>query len=129
LKKVINRNGNSTPRTARGSSNMNGRVKVDLRQQKNGKVYAEGLTRVAVSSSDDVQSVMAIGAKSRSVGAHDFNAHSSRSHLVITVTIIAEPTKSDSSVEDDLSSKQQEAWGAPPPSSSPKQRLVVPLLL
>ena len=67
---------------------MNGRTKVDLRQQKNGRVYAEGLTRVTVTSPEDVQHVMTIGARSRSVGAHDFNAHSSRSHLVMTVTII-----------------------------------------
>ena len=117
----------------RSSTSNSGRVKVDLRQQKNGKVYAQGLTRVGVTSPDDVQQVMTIGARARSVGSHDFNAHSSRSHLVMTVTIIAESVKNNQSAngeeeeeeeeEHQSSSSKQQAWSEPPPTTSLKQRV------
>ena len=95
---------------------------VDLRQQKNGTVYAEGLTRVSVRSPGDVQNVMLIGSKARSVGAHDFNAHSSRSHLVMTVTIVAEScNKPDDDEEGEEGEKEGHA--SPPPTSSAKQRV------
>ena len=98
---------------------------VDLRQQKNGTVYAEGLTRVSVRSPGDVQNVMLIGSKARSVGAHDFNAHSSRSHLVMTVTIVAEScNKPDDDEEGEEGEEgEKEGHASPPPTSSAKQRV------
>jgi hypothetical protein len=103
-------------------------TKINLRQQKNKRVYAEGLTRVIVQSPKDVEHVMSIGAKSRSVGAHDFNAHSSRSHLVMTVTIIASSTRDQEEDEEGNGSpgsggRSKTAWGEPPPTSSNKQRV------
>lgn len=73
-------------------------------------------------SPGDVQNVMMVGSKSRSVGAHDFNAHSSRSHLVMTVTIVAEscnkPDEEGEEEEDYVAAR-----GEPPPTSSAKQRV------
>ena len=89
--------------------------KVELRQKKGGGVYAEGLTRVDVLSSEDVQNVMALGAKSRSVGSHNMNEHSSRSHLVVTVTIIAQSNSSDNNKATGFESAiRNEDSGKPP---------------
>ena len=71
------------------------RTKIQLRQGpgKNGGVYAEGLNSVNVSTPEDVESLVKRGHQNRSVGAHNFNEHSSRSHLVITVQIMREVVK------------------------------------
>lgn len=80
---------------------------------------------MSVNTPEDVQHVMSIGARSRSVGAHDFNAHSSRSHLVMTVTIIAAPKGDDEGDENGSSDehKQQQAWGDVPPTSDSRRRV------
>ena len=79
---------------------------------------------MSVNTPEDVQHVMSIGARSRSVGAHDFNAHSSRSHLVMTVTIIAAPKGDDEGDEDGSSDEhKQQAWGDVPPTSDSRRRV------
>ena len=50
-------------------------------------VYAEGLNLVSVENAADVENLVKRGNKNRSVGSHNFNEHSSRSHLVVTVQI------------------------------------------
>ena len=62
------------------------RQKINLRQGKKG-VYAEGLNLVSVENAADVENLVKRGNKNRSVGSHNFNEHSSRSHLVVTVQI------------------------------------------
>ena len=62
------------------------RQKNNLRQGKKG-VYAEGLNLVSVENAADVENLVKRGNKNRSVGSHNFNEHSSRSHLVVTVQI------------------------------------------
>jgi kinesin family member C2/C3 len=62
------------------------RQKINLRQGKKG-VYAEGLNSVEVETATDVENLVKRGNKNRSVGSHNFNEHSSRSHLVVTVQI------------------------------------------
>ena len=106
----------------RNSSSKKSR-KVELRQKRGGGVYAEGLTRVPVETPEDVRRVMAVGAKARAVGSHDFNAHSSRSHLVMTVTIVAQSTRVDDSNREREGSGRADPHldqrpGVPPESSA-----------
>jgi kinesin family protein 3/17 len=50
-------------------------------------VYVKDLSAVVVNNADDMDRVMCLGNKNRSVGATNMNAHSSRSHAIFTVTI------------------------------------------
>ncbi len=109
----------------RNSNNKKSR-KVELRQKRGGGVYAEGLTRVPVETPEDVRRVMAVGAKARAVGSHDFNAHSSRSHLVMTVTIVARSTRGEDANKEGGGSagsgradpRRDQRPGVPPESSA-----------
>ena len=69
-----------------GKSENGIRQKITLRQGKKG-VFADGLHSVVVESAEDVEKLVKRGNRNRSVGAHNFNEHSSRSHLVVTVQI------------------------------------------
>ncbi|KAG3163780.1 hypothetical protein PI124_g5886 [Phytophthora idaei] len=59
---------------------------LDVRVGKNG-VYVENLIEVEVFNEGDVLDLMRLGHSHRSVGSHDFNEHSSRSHLVLSIVI------------------------------------------
>ncbi|KAE8892558.1 hypothetical protein PF005_g4217 [Phytophthora fragariae] len=61
---------------------------LDVRVGKNG-VYVDNLIEVEVFNEGDVLDLMRLGHSHRSVGSHDFNEHSSRSHLVLSITIEA----------------------------------------
>jgi len=50
-------------------------------------MYVDNLTKITVSSVDDVMSVIALGAKNRSIGMTNMNEHSSRSHAVFVVEV------------------------------------------
>jgi hypothetical protein len=50
-------------------------------------LFAEGLSIIDVNSVQDIERIMKLGQENRSVGSHNFNEHSSRSHLVVTVYI------------------------------------------
>ena len=71
-----------------GDNGENGiRPKVKLRQADKQKVFAEGLSIIEVNSVEDIEKIIKLGQENRSVGSHNFNEHSSRSHLVVTVYI------------------------------------------
>lgn len=73
---------NSTAQTPGGAS-IKG---LEVRMGKSG-VYVESLLEVEVSTEQDVKNLMKLGQSHRSVGSHDFNEHSSRSHLVLSINI------------------------------------------
>ena len=71
-----------------GDNDENGiRPKVRLRQADKQNVFAEGLSIIEVKSVEDIEKIIKLGQENRSVGSHNFNEHSSRSHLVVTVYI------------------------------------------
>lgn len=78
-----NSNGSSS-----GSSQQAGVVAkgLDVRMGKTG-VYVDNLIEVEVFNENDVIDLMKLGHSHRSVGSHDFNEHSSRSHLVLSIHI------------------------------------------
>lgn len=59
---------------------------LDVRMGKSG-VYVDSLIEVEVFNENDVIDLMKLGHSHRSVGSHDFNEHSSRSHLVLSIQI------------------------------------------
>ncbi|OQS01301.1 kinesin-like protein [Achlya hypogyna] len=59
---------------------------LEVRMGKHG-AFVENLMEVEVASTTDVEDLMRLGHSHRSVGGHDFNEHSSRSHLVLSITI------------------------------------------
>ncbi|KAL3671345.1 hypothetical protein V7S43_003274 [Phytophthora oleae] len=59
---------------------------LDVRVGKSG-VYVDNLIEVEVFNESDVLDLMRLGHSHRSVGSHDFNEHSSRSHLVLSIKI------------------------------------------
>eukprot|EP00937_MAST-01D_sp_MAST-1D-sp2_P007103 g7103.t1 len=62
------------------------RAKLDVRVGKEG-VFIPGLVEVEVMSMEDVNELLTLGVSNRSVGAHNINEHSSRSHLVFAVRV------------------------------------------
>ena len=64
--------------------------RLDIRQGEEG-LYVPGLTQIEVNCIEQVEEQMIEGRKNRTVGAHNINAHSSRSHLVVTVTVVGKP--------------------------------------
>ncbi|KDO35738.1 hypothetical protein SPRG_18884 [Saprolegnia parasitica CBS 223.65] len=62
------------------------RKTLEVRMGKHG-AFVDNLMEVEVASTRDVEDLMRLGHSHRSVGGHDFNEHSSRSHLVLSITI------------------------------------------
>uniref|UniRef100_A0A8C8DI21 Kinesin-like protein n=1 Tax=Oryzias sinensis TaxID=183150 RepID=A0A8C8DI21_9TELE len=50
-------------------------------------VFVKDLSRFGVNKADDMNKIMTVGNKNRSIGATIMNEHSSRSHAIFTVTI------------------------------------------
>jgi len=50
-------------------------------------IFVSGLTIVRVTKFEDVMSLIALGDQNRSVAHTDINAHSSRSHAIVTLTV------------------------------------------
>ena len=68
-------------------------------QQHVGEVVVEPLTKKIVHSADEVQSVLDSAYKNRSVAGTDSNAHSSRSHSVLTVYVTAVNSATNTSLK------------------------------
>ena len=67
---------------------------LDVRQGSEGMVVA-GLVETPVTSVEEVMALMARGADNRAVGSHDMNEHSSRSHSILTLSVVGTPIKAN----------------------------------
>jgi kinesin family member 3B len=65
----------------------NPKNRLELKENADGVVYVKDLTSFVVKSVAEIQKVLDVGKKNRSVGATQMNQDSSRSHSVFTVTI------------------------------------------
>mmetsp|Transcript_55981 Transcript_55981/g.77154 ORF Transcript_55981/g.77154 Transcript_55981/m.77154 type:complete len:127 (-) Transcript_55981:1711-2091(-) len=65
----------------------NPKNKLDLHEKPDSGVYVKDLSYFACKSSDEIDEVMNIGQKNRSVGETAMNAHSSRSHSLFQITV------------------------------------------
>lgn len=63
------------------------KARLDVKERPDVGVYVKDLSMFVVNNADDMDRVMTIGNKNRSVGATDMNEQSSRSHAIFTVTI------------------------------------------
>jgi Kinesin motor domain len=61
----------------------------EVRLDKRGRVYVEGLVECAVQELQEVEELIALGERNRTVGNNNVNLHSSRSHLVLQVHVTA----------------------------------------
>jgi len=67
--------------------------RMKIRTDSNNGVYVEHLTEVYVSSPEEVFNFLKIGRKNRSVGRTNMNMVSSRSHLLVNLTLIQNDNK------------------------------------
>ena len=58
-----------------------------VREHPQNGIFVSGLTVVRVTKFEDVMSLIAVGDKNRSVAVTNINAHSSRSHAIVTITV------------------------------------------
>eukprot|EP00466_Bigelowiella_natans_P012990 jgi/Bigna1/57576/fgenesh1_pm.20_\ len=71
------------------SPNANKKKGLKVREDPETGPYVDGLLTCAVSSFEELEKLMVIGNKTRTVAATKMNAQSSRSHAVLTITFIA----------------------------------------
>eukprot|EP01035_Chromulina_nebulosa_P018038 gene18038-23680_t len=79
--------------TAINKSNINGTstpilgTNLDIRQSVDNTIYVAGLKQIAVNSLQDVMEVFAKGSANRATTSTNLNERSSRSHLILSVTV------------------------------------------
>lgn len=83
----------------RVQDNAGSTPKLEIRRDPNGatpnSVFVPGLTEVTVNTVEDVWAVMQRGDLSRTKGSTDMNMHSSRSHLILRISVDSESEKTD----------------------------------
>ncbi|XP_077990731.1 kinesin-like protein KIF13A [Glandiceps talaboti] len=82
-----------------------GKTNLKVREHKIYGPYVDGLSSLAVSSFEDIESLMTEGNKSRTVAATNMNSESSRSHAVFNVTLTQTLTDIESDVSGEKVSK------------------------
>ena len=63
--------------------------KLDIKERPDIGVYVKDLSTFVVQSIEEMDQLMSVGNKNRSVGYTDMNATSSRSHSIFTITVEA----------------------------------------
>eukprot|EP00062_Callorhinchus_milii_P016476 gi/632967780/ref/XP_007900170.1/ PREDICTED: kinesin-like protein KIF3A isoform X1 [Callorhinchus milii] len=61
--------------------------RLEVKERPDVGVYIKDLSGYVVNNADDMDRIMTLGNKNRSVGATNMNEHSSRSHAIFTITI------------------------------------------
>lgn len=61
--------------------------RLEVKERPDVGVYVKDLSAFVVNNADDMDRIMTLGNKNRSVGATNMNMHSSRSHAIFTVTV------------------------------------------
>ncbi|VCW99093.1 unnamed protein product [Gulo gulo] len=61
--------------------------RLEVKERPDVGVYIKDLSAYVVNNADDMDRIMTLGHKNRSVGATNMNEHSSRSHAIFTITI------------------------------------------
>ena len=79
---LVNNGNNNHPSRIQQKSSL----KVREHPQKG--VFVAGLTHVRVTTFEEVMSLIEVGDRNRTVAATNSNAHSSRSHAIVTLTVV-----------------------------------------
>ncbi|XP_041444664.1 kinesin-like protein KIF3A isoform X2 [Xenopus laevis] len=61
--------------------------RLEVKERPDVGVYIKDLSGYVVNNADDMDRIMTLGHKNRSVGATNMNEHSSRSHAIFTITV------------------------------------------
>ncbi|XP_077983562.1 kinesin-like protein KIF3A [Glandiceps talaboti] len=61
--------------------------KLEVKERPDVGVYVKDLSAFVVNNADDMDRIMTLGNKNRSVGSTNMNEHSSRSHAIFTITV------------------------------------------
>lgn len=69
--------------------------RLDVKERPDVGVYVKDLSAFVVNNADDMDKIMTMGNKNRSVGATHMNSHSSRSHAIFTITIECSEKRAD----------------------------------
>ncbi|EKX41707.1 hypothetical protein GUITHDRAFT_153719 [Guillardia theta CCMP2712] len=89
---------NSRPGTAssrRSDKQGEGPVDLEIRENKNGGVYVQDLRSVLVHNVEDVLALVKNGLNHRQTYQTLMNEHSSRSHTILTLTVVSESGRGD----------------------------------
>lgn len=78
-----------------GSPTRTQRKSLEIRQSATEGSIVPGLTTVAVATMDEVLKVLERGKRNRAVGVHAMNEHSSRSHMIFTVSVTGTDNHTD----------------------------------
>lgn len=62
-------------------------MRLEVKERPDIGVYVKDLSAFVVNNADDMDKIMSMGNRNRSVGATNMNAHSSRSHAIFSITI------------------------------------------
>ena len=62
-------------------------LRLEVKERPDVGVYVKDLSVFMVNNADDMDKLMTMGNKNRSIGATQMNAHSSRSHAIFTITV------------------------------------------
>ena len=62
-------------------------MRLEVKERPDVGVYVKDLSAFVMNNADEMDRIMTMGNKNRSVGATNMNAHSSRSHAIFTITI------------------------------------------
>ncbi|KAL8622264.1 Kinesin-like protein kif3a [Nucella lapillus] len=68
---------------------------LEVKERPDVGVYVKDLSAFVVNNADDMDRIMTLGNKNRSVGSTNMNMHSSRSHAIFTVTVECSEKGSD----------------------------------
>ena len=61
--------------------------RLEVKERPDVGVYVKDLSVFMVNNADDMDKLMTMGNKNRSIGATQMNAHSSRSHAIFSITV------------------------------------------
>uniref|UniRef100_A0A7S0ECQ6 Kinesin motor domain-containing protein n=1 Tax=Hanusia phi TaxID=3032 RepID=A0A7S0ECQ6_9CRYP len=89
---------NSRPGTAssrRSEKQGEGPVDLEIRENKNGGVYVQDLRSTPVHNVEEVLAVISSGLRHRQTYQTLMNEHSSRSHTILTLTVVSESGRGD----------------------------------
>lgn len=73
---------------APNASNKGANEYLRVREHPTRGIFVSNLTTMRVTNFDDLMSLIVMGDKNRTVGATNANTHSSRSHAVVTLTVV-----------------------------------------
>lgn len=73
----------------------NQKSRLEVKERPDIGVYVKDLSAFVVNNADDMDRIMTLGNKNRSVGATNMNEHSSRSHAIFSITVERSDTGPD----------------------------------